>query len=208
MLTVLERLSKKNAAALLAETRRELSSCTRCPIYLTSPITVFGEGPADAKVMLVGEQPGDREDIEGRPFVGPAGRLLDVALQEAGIDRRRVYVSNAVKRFKHELRGKKRIHKKPTNGEIDSCRWWLDRERAAVKPRLIVAMGATAVRGVLGKTVPLGTLRGEVRPLDERTQVLVTVHPSFLIRLRAAEGGYEEEYARFVADLRLAARFV
>jgi DNA polymerase len=131
-----------------------------------------------------------------------------VALQEAGIDRRRVYVSNAVKRFKHELRGKKRIHKKPTAGETDACRWWLDRERAAVKPKLIVAMGATAVRGVLGKTAPLGSLRGEVRALDERTQVLVTVHPSFLIRLRAADGGYEEEYSRFVADLRLAARFV
>jgi uracil-DNA glycosylase family protein len=164
--------------------------------------TVFGEGPANAAMMLVGEQPGDQEDLAGRPFVGPAGKVLDRALVEAGVDRQQVYVTNAVKHFKSIPRGKRRIHQKPDGGEIAACRWWLDRERAIIRPRATVLMGATAARAVLGRAVTIGRERGHPIPLEVGA-ALVTVHPSYLLRLPDEESKLRE-YALFVADLRRA----
>jgi DNA polymerase len=165
---------------------------------------VPGEGRAGAVLMLVGEQPGDREDLVGKPFVGPAGRILDQALAEAGIPRGKTFVTNAVKHFKYEQRGKRRLHKRPDAGEIEACRWWLDLERALVRPAAILALGASAARSLLGHPVTLATTRG--RPLAELdgASVLVTIHPSFLLRLRS-EADKEREYGRFVADLTAAA---
>jgi len=166
--------------------------------------TVFGEGPQHASIMLVGEQPGDKEDLAGQPFVGPAGRLLDRALQEAGIDRPKVYVTNAVKHFKFVLRGKFRLHQKPTTPEIKACRPWYERELAAIKPDLVVAMGATAAQSVFGKITPINKNRGRPIDLDDGTRALVTVHPSYLLRLPDAEAK-AREYRRFVEDLKIAA---
>src|SRR6201993_1501184 len=146
----------------LGALREAEGGCTRCPLYRDATQVVPGEGPSRAKVMFVGEQPGNDEDLAGRPFVGPAGRVLDRAIVEAGLDRTTIFVTNAVKHFKFEPRGKRRLHKRPNAGEIDACRWWLDLERAIVKPRVIVALGATAVRGVLGRSVTISSLRGEV----------------------------------------------
>lgn len=157
--------------------------------------------------MLVGEQPGDQEDIIGRPFVGPAGQLLDRAMEEAGIDRRAVYVTNAVKHFKFIPRGKRRIHQKPEIPEIVACKPWLDIERAAVKPRLLVLLGATAARAVLGRAVTIGRERGERLALPDGQAAFVTVHPSFLLRL-PDEDSKAREYRAFVADLRKVARLV
>lgn len=153
--------------------------------------------------MLVGEQPGDKEDLAGRPFVGPAGQILDRALREAGIDRDRTYVTNAVKHFKYQQRGKIRLHQKPTTPEIRACRPWYQRERATLNPVLVVAMGATAAQSVFGKITPIGRSRGHLIDLDEHTKALVTVHPSYLLRVPGAEAK-AREYAHFVADLRLA----
>jgi DNA polymerase len=186
--------------------RREAAECRACPLWATATQTVFGEGPQDADIVFVGEQPGDKEDLAGRPFVGPAGRLLDRAMEEAGVDRSRVYVTNAVKHFKNEPRGKRRLHQRPNSAEIDICRWWLSRELAIVKPRLVVAMGATAVRSVLGKPMPINRSRGQLIPLDGGMQSLVTVHPSYLLRV-PDEAAKRVEYERFVADLRIAATF-
>jgi uracil-DNA glycosylase len=183
------------------------AACTRCPLYRNATQAVPGEGPKQAKVMLVGEQPGDQEDRQGRPFVGPAGRILDRAIADAGIERRQVFVTNAVKHFKFEPRGKRRLHKRPSAGEIDACRWWLDRERAIVRPRVIVALGATAARGVLGRTVKIGSVRGEVLFAGEDGQVIVTIHPSYLLRLQDDEAK-EREYKGFVADLRKCAKLL
>ncbi len=187
----------------LAEAKRLAASCTRCPLYRNATQTVFGEGPVHARLFLVGEQPGDFEDMSGRPFVGPAGKMLDRALIEAGIDRRRVYLTNAVKHFKNIPLGKKRIHKRPDIAEIDICSWWLDLERSFVKPAVIVALGATALRSITGRSQTLSSLRGNASPLPEGNLLIVTVHPSYLLRMpdRAAA---EDEYRRFVADLRLA----
>ncbi|HRK95276.1 MAG TPA: UdgX family uracil-DNA binding protein, partial [Rhodospirillales bacterium] len=165
--------------------------------------TVFGEGPTDAPLMLVGEQPGDKEDLAGRPFVGPAGAVLDRALVEAGIDRETVYVSNAVKHFKFLIRGTRRLHQKPSVFEIDTCRYWLDVEIEALAPKVIVAMGATAGRGVFARDVKIGRERGKVVELRQGQRALVTVHPSYLLRLPDQEAK-DREYARFVEDLRLA----
>jgi DNA polymerase len=178
--------------------REEAMGCTRCPLYKCGTQTVFGEGPLDSKILFVGEQPGDQEDLAGRPFVGPAGQLLDRALGEAGIDRSAAYVTNAVKHFKFERRGKRRIHSKPDAGEIDACRWWLDQERMLLRPPITVALGATAARSIFGKAVTIGAMRGRAHPLPEG-EAWVTVHPSFLLRVR---DNREEEYARFVADLK------
>ena len=191
-------------ATTLGDLRAEASACTRCPLYAPATQTVFGEGPADATLMLVGEQPGDQEDLAGRPFVGPAGQLLDRALGEAGIDRARIYISNAVKHFKFEQRGKRRIHAKPGTGEIDACRWWLDRERAVLKPQVTVALGATAARALTGRTVTIGKERGRALALPGGGELWITVHPSYLLRIDD-RGAAEAEYARFVADLKLAA---
>ncbi len=177
--------------------------CRACPLWRNATQTVFGEGPPDAPIMLIGEQPGDKEDLAGRPFVGPAGKILDRALHDAGIDRDKTYVTNAVKHFKFVPRGKIRLHQKPTTPEIKACRPWYERERAALDPVLVVAMGATAAQSVFGKITPIGRSRGRLIDLDERAKALVTVHPSYLLRLPDAEAK-AREYARFVADLRLA----
>ena len=185
--------------------RAEAMHCTRCALYKCATQTVFGEGPLDARILFVGEQPGDQEDVAGRPFVGPAGQLLDRALAEAGVDRGRTYVTNAVKHFKFERRGKRRIHDKPDGGEIAACRWWLQQELALVRPPLTVALGATAARALFGKVVTISSLRGKGHALPEGGEAWVTVHPSFLLRVRDEDR--ETEYARFVEDLRrIAAR--
>jgi DNA polymerase len=188
----------------LSALRDEASTCRACPLWKDATQTVFGEGPQHASIMLVGEQPGDKEDLAGRPFVGPAGQLLDRALQEAGIDRPRVYVTNAVKHFKFVLRGKFRLHQKPTTPEVKACRPWYERELAAIKPALVVAMGATAAQSVFGKITPINKSRGRLIDLDERTKALVTVHPSYLLRLPDADAK-AREYERFVEDLKIAA---
>jgi DNA polymerase len=182
--------------ALLAEAK----ACTRCPLYGPATQTVFGEGPLDASIMFVGEQPGDQEDLAGRPFIGPAGQLFDRALGDAGIDRTTTYVTNAVKHFKFEPRGKRRIHAKPSGPEIDACRWWIEQERALIKPPVTVALGATAARSLFGKTVTIGAMRGKPHQAMDGGETWVTVHPSFLLRV---QDRHEEEYARFVADLRM-----
>jgi uracil-DNA glycosylase len=176
--------------------------CRRCDLWREATQTVFGEGPLDASIMLVGEQPGDREDRAGQPFVGPAGQLLDAALVEAGIDRTRVYVTNAVKHFKFTTRGKRRIHDKPSAGEIDACRWWLDQEHARLRPRVIVLLGASAARAVLGRPVVIARVRGERIVIGE-TAGMVTVHPSFLLRMPDPAVKLKERI-RFVSDLRTA----
>jgi DNA polymerase len=189
--------------ASLSAVRREAEGCTRCPLYKDATQTVFGEGPAEATIMLVGEQPGDQEDIQGRPFVGPAGQMLDRAMAEAGVERDKVYITNAVKHFKFERRGKKRIHQKPNNGEVDICRWWVDLERRLVKPRVVVAMGATAIRGVSGRSSSVSSLRGKPAGLPDGTQMVTTVHPSYLLRMPDRDAA-EAELARLVDDLKLA----
>jgi DNA polymerase len=154
----------------------------------------------DARIMFVGEQPGDQEDLAGRPFIGPAGQLFDRALGEAGVDRARAYVTNAVKHFKFEQRGKRRIHSKPGAGEIEACRWWLDQERSLIRPPLTVALGATAARSLFGKAVTIGAMRGQPHRALDGGEAWVTVHPSFLLRV---QNNRDAEYARFVEDLRL-----
>jgi DNA polymerase len=189
----------------LSGARKAAAGCTRCPLYKDATQTVFGEGPADAPVVFVGEQPGDQEDLTGKPFVGPAGQLFDRALEEAGIDRKRVYVTNAVKHFKFEPRGKRRIHKKPNNDEIEACRWWLDNELHLLKPQLTVALGATAARALTGRDTTISRSRGKLMPLRDGVEGFITVHPSFLLRLPDA-ASKEREYANFVADLKLVAK--
>ena len=179
----------------------EASACRRCDLWQHATQTVFGEGPLDAGIMLVGEQPGDHEDLAGRPFVGPAGQMLDRALAEAGIDRSTVYVTNAVKHFKFEPRGKRRIHATPDRTEIETCRFWLDQERALIKPALTLLLGASAARAVLGRTVTISRERGRPIALGDG-RAFVTVHPSYLLRLPDEEAR-RREYAAFVADLRL-----
>jgi DNA polymerase len=184
--------------------RAAASGCTRCPLYKDATQTVFGEGPDHAPLMFVGEQPGDQEDLAGHPFVGPAGKLFDKALADAGMDRGDTYVTNAVKHFKYELRGKRRIHAKPNNSEVKTCRWWLSRELALVRPRLIVALGATAAYAIAERAVPVMRERGKVMELGGH-QALVTVHPSFLLRLPDPAAA-AAQYALFVADLKTAAQ--
>lgn len=185
--------------------REQASHCRACPLWKNATQTVFGEGPKAARVMLVGEQPGDKEDLAGQPFVGPAGQMLNRALEEACIDRRTVYVTNAVKHFKFFPRGKIRLHQKPTSPEIRACRPWYEQELAAVKPQLVVAMGATAAQCVFGKTTPINKNRGRLIHLDEGIDALVTVHPSYLLRLPDEEAK-KREYERFVEDLKIAAK--
>lgn len=191
----------------LAALRAKAASCRDCPLWKDATQTVFGEGPARAGLMLVGEQPGDKEDLAGKPFVGPAGAMLDRALAEAGIDREKVYITNAVKHFKFLPRGRIRLHQKPSTPEIRACRQWYEQELATVRPRLVVAMGATAVQCVFGKVMPVSRNRGRGVTLDDGTVALVTVHPSYLLRL-PDEAAKTREYARFVDDLRLAAKLL
>jgi DNA polymerase len=190
--------------ASLGAMAAEAAACTRCPLHAPATRTVFGEGPADARLMIVGEQPGDQEDLAGRPFVGPAGQLLDRAMAEAGIDRARAYVTNAVKHFKFQMRGKRRLHESPNAGEIQTCRWWLDRERAQLNPALVLMLGASAGRAVLGRAVAVGQERGRVLALPDGGAGFLTVHPSYLLRIEDA-AAKRAEYGRFVDDLRAAA---
>jgi DNA polymerase len=182
--------------------REAEAACTRCPLYRLATQAVPGEGPAKARLMLVGEQPGDQEDLAGHPFVGPAGRILDRALVEAGLDRKTVFVTNAVKHFKFEPRGKRRLHKRPNAYEIERCHVWFEHEQAIISPDVIVAMGATAARGVFGKPITISKVRGELLPLPSGAQALVTIHPSYLLRIED-KADKEAEYSRFVADLEL-----
>jgi uracil-DNA glycosylase len=186
----------------LAHLAAEAAHCRRCALWRNATQIVFGEGPENAGLMLVGEQPGDQEDLAGRPFVGPAGRLLDRALQEAGIDRRAVYITGAVKHFKFEQRGKRRIHQRPKAGEITACRFWLDQQRAMIRPAVTVLLGASAAQAVLGHTVTIARVRGTPIALDAGV-AFVTVHPAYLLRL-PGEAARELEYTRFVEDLRQA----
>ncbi len=191
--------AESHAEGSVAGMRREAESCKRCPLYKDATQTVFGEGPLDAPVVFVGEQPGDQEDLAGKPFVGPAGKLFDRALAEAGLDRSKAYVTNAVKHFKFEPRGKRRIHKKPNAGEVSACRWWLEGELTAIKPDLVVALGATAAQALASQAVAVTKLRG---PFDfPAHKGFITVHPSFLLRL-PDEAGREREYRAFLHDLK------
>lgn len=188
--------------ASLAELARDAAGCTRCPLYRDATQVVVGEGPRDAEVMFVGEQPGDKEDVAGKPFVGPAGRLLDEACEAAGIDRRIVFVTNAVKHFKYQMRGKRRIHQRPNAGEVRACRWWLDAERKLLKPKLIVAMGATAAQSLTGNGKGVLARRGALeKTSDGEHPVFLTIHPSSLLRLRDRDER-RAETERFHRELR------
>ena len=180
----------------------EARGCTRCDLYKYATQTVFGEGPLNASILFVGEQPGDQEDLAGRPFVGPAGALFDDALENAGIDRSTVYVTNAVKHFKFVAKGKRRIHNKPDSGEISACRWWIEHERELIRPPVTVALGATAARSLIGKTVTIGKVRGAPLTLEDGSECWVTVHPSSLLRMPDREKRHEAR-ALFIRDLKL-----
>jgi uracil-DNA glycosylase family protein len=179
---------------------RDARACTRCDLYKPATQTVFGEGPLDASIMFVGEQPGDQEDLAGRPFVGPSGALFDAALEKAGIDRSTVYVTNAVKHFKFVARGKRRIHNKPDAGEIAACRWWIEHERELIRPALTVALGATAARSLIGKVVTISRVRGEALTLADGSECWVTAHPSSILRAPDEEARKEGKRL-FLRDL-------
>ena len=181
-----------------------VQGCRACDLWEPATAPVMGAGPRKARLMLVGEQPGDKEDLAGKPFVGPAGQMLDRALKEAGVNRDKVYVTNAVKHFKFVPRGKIRLHQKPNTPEIKVCRQWYERELNSIKPDLVVAMGATAAQSVLGKITPINKSRGRLIDLDDGTKALVTVHPSYLLRL-PDEDAKAREYERFVDDLKIVA---
>lgn len=182
---------------------KTIAACTRCPLHCHATQAVPGEGSPLARILLVGEQPGDREDLQGRPFVGPAGALLDAALAEAGLDRETLFITNAVKHFKFTPRGKRRLHQTPVAGEIDACRWWLDQERALIRPDVIIALGASALRGVLGRSTSVASVRGQPIMLADGARLVATVHPAFLLRLPDPQRAATER-AAFVADLRSA----
>jgi uracil-DNA glycosylase len=198
---------KKQQSAALEALRASAQGCRNCPLWENATQTVFGEGKARASIMFVGEQPGDQEDREGHPFVGPAGRILDEGLAEAGIDRRQAYVTNVVKHFKWEPRGKRRLHKTPAQREIEACYQWLEGEMAAVKPRLIVALGATAAKALLGPRFRITQQRGQVQSREGLPDVLATYHPSFLLRVKNRPGG-DDIHRQFVDDLRTAAQYL
>ncbi|MBD3760883.1 UdgX family uracil-DNA binding protein [Rhizorhabdus sp.] len=193
-----------NATNAWAALREEAAHCTRCGLFRCATQTVFGEGPVDADIMIVGEQPGDQEDLAGKPFVGPAGQLLDRAMAEAGLDRSRIYVTNAVKHFKFEPRGKRRIHAKPNAGEITACRWWIDQEKAIIRPSRIVLLGTTAIYSLIGKAQTLTSQRGRDLMLDG-IRARATIHPSFLLRMPDKDRT-EQAFTMFVEDLRAASR--
>lgn len=200
---VAQHIAPGERTTTLSALAEEAQGCRRCPLWKGTNGCVFGEGPSDARLMIVGEQPGDEEDKSHRPFVGPAGGVLDRALGEAGIDRQQVYLTNAVKHFKFTMRGKRRLHQKPDAGEIDACRWWLDQEIGLLRPRTTVMLGATAVRGVTGKTATIGKMRGSPVPLTHGSGV-VTWHPSYILRLPEQDAA-DKAYAGLVEDLRTAA---
>ncbi len=197
----------KPSAAKLAKVALEAKGCTRCPLYKNATQTVFGEGPVGVQLMLIGEQPGDQEDLVGRPFVGPAGKVLDRALVEVGVDRTQVYVTNIVKHFKNEPRGKRRLHKKPNRYEVEVCKVWFDQELAIVRPQLVIALGVTAASALAGKNVTLSRLRGQVISFANagNQQGMVTIHPSAILRA-PDEAGRRAAYAGLVKDLKLAVK--
>lgn len=203
--TAMVAASRENLGANVAGSwealRDEAMDCTRCPLYRDATQTVFGEGPLDARLMFMGEQPGDQEDQVGKPFIGPAGQMFDDALSKAGIDRARVYVTNAVKHFKYEQRGKRRIHSKPNAGEIQACRWWYGQERDLIRPAVTVALGATAARQMLGKAVTISATRGAPHTLEDGSEGWVTIHPSFLLRMPDRDAA-EAELQHFIGDLK------
>jgi DNA polymerase len=202
-----EPASDTHAPRSLREAREEAETCRRCHLWENATQTVFGEGPQGAAVVFVGEQPGDQEDLAGKPFVGPAGKMFDAVLEEADFDRRKTYVTNAVKHFKFEPRGKKRIHSKPNAGEIKACRWWLDNELKLIRPELAVALGATAAQSLLGKAVPVTKLRGTTVERHDGLTVLITVHPSYLLRI-PDEAAKQAERRRFLDDMKKVKRLV
>jgi uracil-DNA glycosylase len=185
----------------LDDLKKEAEKCKACDLWKHATQTVFGEGLPKAKVMLIGEQPGDQEDLQGRPFVGPAGKLLDSALADAGIDRKKVYVTNAVKHFKWEPRGKRRIHKKPNSAEVAACRPWLDAEIAVLKPKVVICLGATAAQMLLGRDFRVTEQRGEFVKSELAPFVMATVHPSSILR-EPDEKARREAMRRFIADLK------
>ena len=187
----------------LPKLRSAAATCRACPLWRTGTQTVFGEGREHASLLVVGEQPGDREDIEGHPFVGPAGRLLDRALEATGVPRDDVYITNAVKHFKWEPRGKRRLHKTPAQREIEACLPWLEAEVAAVEPRVVLCMGATAARAVMGGKVRVTETRGQPMRSPLGKDVVITIHPAYILRLRS---GAEEAFALFVSDVQQAAK--
>ena len=192
---------KTNTRAAWEEVMKAARGCTRCELYKCGTQTVFGEGPLDATILFVGEQPGDQEDLAGRPFVGPAGQLFDEMLEKAGVDRSQTYVTNAVKHFKFVARGKRRIHSKPDAGEIHACRWWLEQEREIIRPPVTVALGATAARSLVGKIVTISKVRGQPIELADGSECWITVHPSYLLRI-PEEDRRREERERFIDDLK------
>jgi uracil-DNA glycosylase len=198
----MDQMSETLPASLRALAEAE-NECRRCPLYRDATQAVPGEGPAGARIMLVGEQPGDKEDLAGRPFVGPAGRVLDAALKDAGIAREQTFVTGAVKHFKHEMRGKRRLHKRPNAYEIERCKIWLDAERDLVKPAIIIALGVTAARSLTGRTVTISKMRRTPQTLADGTILIVTMHPSALLRIRD-EADKHAAYRNFVADLKRA----
>ncbi len=201
-----EREVARASAETLEELREDARHCTRCALHCRATQTVFGEGPQDAKIMIVGEQPGDQEDLAGRPFVGPAGAVFNTVAQDAGLVRKDTYVTNAVKHFKYEPRGKRRIHQKPNAGEVQHCKWWLTRELELVKPKLVVAMGSTALMALTDGRQRLSDLRGQIVQLGAGQSLLVTVHPSYLLRI-PDEGKRLEETTRFRLDIARAVKF-
>jgi DNA polymerase len=196
-------LSDGEAPISLDEVAAGVDHCRRCDLWRDATQGVAGEGPGRAKLLFVGEQPGDQEDLAGKPFVRPAGQVFDKAMAEAGVPRTETYVTNAVKHFKHELRGKRRIHQTPNAGEVTACRWWLDAERRIIRPRVIVTLGATAGLAVFGKPTPIGKFRGQAIQLPDQAQGVVTYHPSYLLRVPDAEAK-AKAYAMFVEDLKFA----
>jgi DNA polymerase len=196
-------MADKSAPQSLKQLRAAEADCTRCPLYRKATQVVPGEGPARARIMMVGEQPGDKEDIAGKPFVGPAGRVLNQAIAAAGIDRSQVFITNAVKHFKFTPRGKRRLHKKPNAHEIERCHWWIDIERALVKPRVVVALGATAVRSIMGKPMTIGKIRGRLMDAPDGGKVVATIHPSYILRIDD-ERDKAAQYRLFVRDLKAA----
>jgi len=196
-----EHSTRKPPDVALEDLHNAEAECRRCPLYRPATQVVPGQGSASAHLMLVGEQPGDEEDLQGLPFVGPAGRVLDRALREAGIDRRSVFVTNAVKHFKFEQRGKRRLHKRPNTYEIERCRWWIEIEKTIIKPKVVVALGATAARSLTGKSVSISSVRGDIVTQSDGTRLVITIHPSYLLRINDADDK-AREYRRFVEDLK------
>src|SRR6476659_8507841 len=191
---------KSNVRAAWEAILKDARDCTRCDLYKFATQTVFGEGPLDASIIFVGEQPGDQEDLAGRPFVGPAGAVFYEALEKAGIDRASVYVTNAVKHFKFIPRGKRRIHNKPDAGEITACRWWIDQERELIRPPVTVALGATAARSLVGRVVTISKVRGEPLQLADGSECWVTAHPSSILRIPDEDARHEAR-ALLIRDL-------